>query len=1676
MLLLILVTSCISAEHYHIVPKDSTSQCQNYSAGTCFTLAEFALNITHLDVSNHLTLSFLPGEHLLMRRLTITGPQNITLTGQPSLNSRMYTIKCQGTSGFEFGDIQSLNIAYLEFTGCGNVSYGGAISINRVENFLVNGCHFIDNHVTLYGGAVLVNNTTTMNIEASIFINNSASALGNETYAGGAICVVNGSVFTINSIYMNNSAYVGGVIYVDSGNVYSTSDQYRDNSAEIGGAINVNSGNVSSISDQYTNNCVGIAGGAISVYSGDISSTSDQYINNSAETGGAIYVYSANIFSTSDQYINNSADLLGGAIYVYSGNVSSISDQYKNNCVGIAGGAIFVYSGDISSTSDQYINNSAETGGAIYVYSGDISSASDQYINNSAETGGAIYVYSGNVSSISDQYTNNCVGIAGGAIFVYSGDISSTSDQYINNSAETGGAIYVYSGDISSTSDQYINNSAETGGAIYVYSGDISSASDQYINNSAETGGAIFVYSGNVTSASDQYINNSAQTGGAIYFNSGNVTSTSDQYINNSAYGGGAIYVYSGNISSTSDYYINNSAAYGGAIYVLSSNISSTRDHYIHNSADSGGAIYMDSGSCNLCNDSFNINRAATGAVIYKTGGTLEIGKTNITSNFANNKSTLFLKSVTLMIVEGVNFMNNHGSLYVSSTQVQINGAAVFMNNSGDFGGAITATQQSQIIFNTRTASMLTICNNTATYGGGIYLTQSNLHVIHPFELTDNKAYKYGGGIYASRSEIEFKSEQTKTLQITNNTALNGGALCAIASTIQISKYFVDYNSNTAIMNGGAMYLGQNSKIQLLKNEPDYVQNDNLHIRLDFTSNSAEKGGAIYIAHNSNDRVVCQGADREVNQAECFIQTLRTYGQVLDTNYTFINTFFTNNTARQSGSDIYGGLLDRCTTAPGAELLSYFDVIQYGFDYIKATTQIEQIIDYSQYAKSHPDYLIKNITKPDVMGLISSNGILKFCSDNHVVSPNHSHPIVLIHKGELFKFSIVVVDQVGNPVNATVSSSLSSESGNGHFKGGQVEQQVGNQCTELEYNVYSQDSLATFHLHLYAEGPCGNNIEVSKITLNLIFLPCQCPVGFQPSSSQTECICECDRRLMQHKITSCFAKTGTIQVETNIWIGVTNSTNGTGFVIHDCPFDYCVQKPVNISLSSPDSVDEQCAYNRTENLCGMCKDLSLVFGSSRCQECSSYYIFLFIPFALAGIALVTVILLLNMTVATGTIHGLIFYANILTANLSLFLPFANPNFLTVFISWLNLDLGVETCFYNGMDSYGKFLLQLAFPIYVFVLIGTIIVLCEVSKKFATLLGNRNPVAALCTLILLSYSKLTRTIITALQFTYLDCPNGSREIVWLYDANVLYFKVSHIPRFIAAFIIIILGAIYIILLLFGQWFPHCSDRKFMKWAKNTKYNAFIDAYHAPFTPRHRYWMGLLLFALTTHNIVAAMSADSPAPILSAGCISVGLILLKLLNTRIYKNRLQDSLETLFLTNIVILTVATRESSGNQFALANTSMAISFILFLIILSYHFYNYILKGTRVWARVTQLRQQIVHHRDRHREFDLVPLENEDNVQHDPVREMQPLYTDDTDTGPIDLPHHYDPPVIVPAVRYDQLREPDLDILDPITTDDYRQLNQPPAPRPRQVPTTTEIDFVRPHRNVDSVNYPYIV
>ena len=174
----------------------------------------------------------------------------------------------------------------------------------------------------------------------------------------------------------------------------------------------------------------------------------------------------------------------------------------------------------------------------------------------------------------------------------------------------------------------------------------------------------------------------------------------------------------------------------------------------------------------------------------------------------------------------------------------------------------------------------------------------------------------------------------------------------------------------------------------------------------------------------------------------------------------------------------------------------------------------------------------------------------------------------------------------------------------------------------------------------------------------------------------------------------CNSTTLLIRRNRDFWISYT--TNETLLTVKQCPSDYCLSPslPVHVNLSDPEGPDIQCKFNRSGLLCGACKTgLTLSIGSSRCITCPRYwpalFLILLVSAILAGLTVVILMLALNLTVARGTLNGMIFYSNIIAANQGLFLQFDHPNFLSVFIAWLNLDLGFDACFIKGLDTYFK---------------------------------------------------------------------------------------------------------------------------------------------------------------------------------------------------------------------------------------------------------------------------------------------------------------------------------------------------------------------------------------------------
>ena len=365
---------------------------------------------------------------------------------------------------------------------------------------------------------------------------------------------------------------------------------------------------------------------------------------------------------------------------------------------------------------------------------------------------------------------------------------------------------------------------------------------------------------------------------------------------------------------------------------------------------------------------------------------------------------------------------------------------------------------------------------------------------------------------------------------------------------------------------------------------------------------------------------------------------------------------------------------------------------------------------------------------------------------------------------------------VSSTVRSTVRTNTITDISPVNLLDYQYLQQTNNTCTKLNYTAFSLSQKVRILLHPESS-PCSSGSIYFSVKLNQT-----CPPEFNNSESTRSCVCE--PRLAQYTH-QCNLTNGLGQIsrdaDKTFWVGYNSQSHE--LILHPhCPFDYCVNEAKVFPLNN---TDIQCAYNRSGLLCGHCKEgYSLVLGTHQCSKCTNSHLALLIPFALMGIALVSLLLVCKLTVATGTLSGLVFYANIVGANRTVFLPEESTDAFSVFIAWLNLDFGIETCFYDGMDAYIKTWLQFVFPVYIWVLVGLVILISHFSKRFANLLGS-NPIPVLAMLILLSYVKVLRTLIVANPFADLDYPGLNIRMVWLYDANIEYLVAKHIPLFLVA---------------------------------------------------------------------------------------------------------------------------------------------------------------------------------------------------------------------------------------------------------------------------------------------------
>ena len=1165
--------------------------------------------------------------------------------------------------------------------------------------------------------------------------------------------------------------------------------------------------------------------------------------------------------------------------------------------------------------------------------------------------GGAISVTNcGKVLISSCSFTNNVLtgdNIVGAAIFVNSSILFVWDSTFTNNSLKgkydivLGGSIYAQSAIIVVNNSVFKNNEVSGIAAAAGGAGLSSTMSNVTINS------CIFQLN-TVTGDYDS-------TGAAVYVHFSTVSINDSLFTHNSVTGmyaqGGAVAGYNSTITIDNSIFAGNSMTssngYGGALVAEYTMFTTTilNSLFINNAAigdgANGGAVYfngLEGGKSTLINNTFTNNTAAgKGAALYLNTVHLNCsGFLNLRSNTASIGSLYALQS-TVYLSGNSTVSNNEGPLYFYFCNVTFLGYTNIVNNScfsNTSQGAAVTGFQSEIVFTGTTNVM----HNRAVHGGGIAAIESKVYVYGDITISQNTAILSGGGIYAYQSELNFK----KTTNILRNSALNrGGGIHAISSLIKVSDGSKTHFVANEAKRGGGMCLERNAKLYIIKVQSEcehYCLNSSpdAWLLLEFTENIAEFGGAIYIADDTNSGSCSSFRDESTISSECFIQGLGLY-QVLDNDLNTLNTYFTNNLATVAGNVLYGGLLDRCTVSPFAEIFQKYSNVAASS--LSATSFILDITSLEIQ-----DF---NSTK-----LVTSDPVhVCFCRDNQPDCSYNPRP-KNVKKGETFTVSLVAVDHVNNTIpNSTLHAQLVSlDAKLGEGQSIQKTSEDGS-CMDFTYTILSPHNSEM--LQLYSDGPCMN-ADISTVNLTVNIVPC--PIGFKDTGLH----CECDPLLHPEYISNCSIDSETLQRKDNVWFAYVNHTDYQGYMYHKhCPFDYCHPPitDISINLNIRNSSDTLCAYNRSGKLCGLCKEgHSLTFGSSRCMPCSNNWLALFTMFVVAGVVLVAFLLKCNLTVAVGTLNGLIFYANIIAVNRAILFPQDKTKCLTVFLAWLNLDFGFETCFYDGMNGYVKTWLQFAFPLYVIFLVVAIIVISDYSTKFAALFTGKNPIATLATLILLSYTKLLRIIIASLSFTTIEYSDGSHEVVWLVDANIPYLKGAHIPLFIAALVILIVGIMYTFLLFGWQWLVHCPNKGPLRWIiGNTKVIAFMDAYHNPYNKEHRYWIGMFLFVRALLYLVSALNVlgDPRINLLSINTAVVILLFFQLSTEykhKIYVHKmwLAYLFEHISLLNLIGLTSITfymTEYKHSQNVVAYISICITFVTFVAILIFHAITFVFK-----------------------------------------------------------------------------------------------------------------------------------
>ena len=840
----------------------------------------------------------------------------------------------------------------------------------------------------------------------------------------------------------------------------------------------------------------------------------------------------------------------------------------------------------------------------------------------------------------------------------------------------------------------------------------------------------------------------------------------------------------------------------------------------------------------------------------------------SITMTAHNNLSGMFLMFTSNIYIVETTSMNNRGNgiSMLESRHIHITNASIHNNiastsiNYGDF-------LRFGYFYNTNVQILVESCTEIIIDNSSFV----DINAQRSASTTNPSTLPVIIGVYSSTleiSECSFKQNHISAVRAhESNITLSGNVL---------------FSNNTAVF-GTAFVLVQGSIIRL-------VRNTNIIFKNNYATNA---GGVFYIGFND-----CSYLGDAFSHMKCFLNTPVDRSQI---QFTFVN-----NSGGLGGDILYGGkvafaLDGDWNCLESFENISTITAYQNDFSSISSKplrvcfcneSRIPDCMIFS-YPKTHSFYpgqtmYISAVTVGQNFGTVAGSVYAQYFKRSHtdnLLQLDGSQKVQSVTQkscNELFYTLFSPKDITNLILVLTVEETIVSSEYNQIFS---------NQTKSLFQQSYHTSRVQPL---IYSNNPVYANISI---------LPC--PVGFMLTSNPPF-KCDCNQLLQQIPGVHCNIQHQTFGRSGLVWVGMIsndNATIGTIAASQYCPLNYCNSVDRDVSLSKSDT---QCSYNHSGILCGACQPgLSLAIGSERCLPCSNKYLALLIPFTLAGPVLVGFIKLLDLTVSQGTMNGLIFYVNVIQANRYIFLPWRSTHVLSVFIAWLNLDLGVETCFFKELDAYYKTWLQFIFPFYIWSIAGLIIILSKYSIRVSKLMGN-NSVPVLATLFLLSHAKLFRIIISALSYTILYTSEGHKA-VWSADGNVDYLSSKHVGLFAVAVVsLLFLWLPYTLFLFLAQWLHMCNCQPIVRFLFKIK--PFLDAHYAPLRDKHRYWFGTLHLVRAVILLVSSLIPADQSSIATIN-ILVSSVVLMYFGSIVYNKTVVAMFNMGFFLNLTVMTGAT-----------------------------------------------------------------------------------------------------------------------------------------------------------------------